>query len=211
MDGKDTSAMGESDMNKKGNQRYQETCQRIEDAVIELLDEKEAEQITVSEVCRGAQVHRTTFYGHYKDIPDLMNHVAGRMFKHVMEGFELSDDDTSGEGFVKLFYYIRENRQMFKSLMNYYSSRRYGFADFPSNILPIKMERHVREIMEECGYDDKESVLYSYVFFTEGLKAMIYRWLERGCAESPEKMWEIVSREYIPAPTRKGRAERKAT
>ncbi|MCI8714064.1 MAG: TetR/AcrR family transcriptional regulator [Ruminococcus sp.] len=198
-------------MNKKGNQRYRETCQRIEGAMLGLLEKKEPEQISVSEICRSAQVHRTTFYRHYKDIPDLMNHVAGQMFRHVMEGFELSDDATSGEGFVKLFYYIRENRQMFKSLMNYYSSRRYEFADFPTNILPVKMERHIKEIMEEHGYDDKESVLYTYVFFTEGLKAVIYRWLERECAESPEKMWEIVSREYIPAPTRKRRSGRKAT
>lgn len=180
-------------MNKKGNQRYQETCQRIEEAVIALLEEKEVEQITVSEICRKAQVHRTTFYGHYDDIPDLMNHVAGQMYSHVMEGFKLTDGATPGEGFIKLFYYIKENRQMFRSLMDYYSSKRYKLA-----ILPSEMEQHVKEIMKKSGYEEREVGLYYYIFFTEGLKAVIYHWLERDCAESPEKMWKIVAKEYEP-------------
>lgn len=189
-------------MNKKGNQRYQETCQRIEGAMIELLEEKGAGQVTVSEICRKAQVHRTTFYGHYDDIPDLMNHVAGQMFSHVMEGFHLADDEASGEGFIKLFYYIKENRQMFRSLMDYYGSRHYEFA-----ILPSRLERHIKEIMEKAGYEKGESALYYYIFFTEGLKAVIYRWLERDCAESPEKMWKIISKEYEPL--RKERIQKK--
>ncbi len=180
-------------MNKKGNQRYQETCQKIEGAVIELLKEKKAEQVTVSEICRRAQVHRTTFYGHYTDIPDLMNHVAGQMYSHVMEGFKLADDATSGEGFIKLFCYIRENQQMFRSLMDYYSSRRYEF-----DILPSKMEQHVKKLMKKSGFEGEVDSLYYYIFFTEGLKAVIYHWLERGCTETPEEMWRIVSKEYEP-------------
>lgn len=180
-------------MNKKGNQRYQETCQRIEDAILMLLEKKEAEQITVSEICREAQVHRTTFYGHYKDIPDLMNHVAGRAYKHMMEGFELSDDRTPGEGFVRLFYYIRENQQLFRCLMEYYSARRFEFA-----MLPPGVEQHMKKVIDKYEGIDRESVFYHHIFFSEGMKAVVYRWLLRECAETPEQMWEIISKEYNP-------------
>lgn len=180
-------------MNKKGNQRYQETCLRIEKAVLNLLEIKGAEQITVSEVCREAQVHRTTFYGHYKDIPDLMNHVAGKVYEHMMEGFELSGKEKPGEGFVRLFYYIRDNQQLFRCLMDYYSARRFDFA-----ILPPSMEQHMKKVRDKYKGADYESTFYHHIFFSEGLKAVLYRWLMRECAETPEQMWEIVSKEYNP-------------
>ena len=55
-------------MNTKGNQRYQDTRKRIEAVVQDLLQTKKLQEITVSEVCRLAGIHRTTFYGHFLDI-----------------------------------------------------------------------------------------------------------------------------------------------
>lgn len=178
-------------MNKKGNQRYQETCQRIENAAMRLLEKKGVEQISVSEICREANVHRTTFYGHYKDIPNLMNHVAARTYKHIMEGFESADNETPGEGFIRLFYYIKENQQTFRTLMDYYNPRRFNI-----DILPPSAEVLMKKVVEKSEYDDMESIFYHYIFFSEGMNAVIYHWLERRCQESPEQMWEIISKEY---------------
>lgn len=178
-------------MNKKGNQRYQETCQRIESAMVALLEKKKADQITVSEVCREAQVHRTTFYGHYKDIPDLMNHMAGKMYKHMMEGFELADDETPREGFLRVFYIIRENQPLYHCLMEYYS---YEYSEF--TVLPPAMEQHIKIRQEKYEGAEREGVFYQHLFFSEGLKAVIYRWLLRECAETPEEMWEIISKNW---------------
>lgn len=48
-------------MNGENNQRYQETEKRIFQAYWKLASSKEIPKITVSDVCREAEIHRTTF------------------------------------------------------------------------------------------------------------------------------------------------------
>ena len=55
-------------MNTKGNQRYNETKNKIKGTFLGLLKEKEVNQITVTEICKIANIHRTTFYGHYEEV-----------------------------------------------------------------------------------------------------------------------------------------------
>lgn len=178
-------------MNKKENPRYQDVRRRIEGAMLELLEQKTTDQITVSELCREAKIHRTTFYGHYKDIPNLLDRMAGEMYHEVMRNFFLEEDGAEGEGFLQLFYYIKEHRQLFKSLMDYYASGKYDF-----NFVPPSLKAHVEKLTEKMQYEDKEEVYYYHIFFSEGVKAMIYRWLKRDCKESPELMQKVVMREY---------------
>ncbi len=75
-------------MNTKGNQRYQDTRKRIEAVVQDLLQTKKLQEITVSEVCRLAGIHRTTFYGHFLDIYDCMEKLIREMYTEMMEHFE---------------------------------------------------------------------------------------------------------------------------
>ena len=63
-------------MNTKGNQRAVETENRIKYVFLNLLKEKDISRISVSEICKRAEIHRTTFYVHYKDVADLMEHLA---------------------------------------------------------------------------------------------------------------------------------------
>ena len=66
----------ERNMNTKGNQRAVETENRIKYVFLNLLKEKDISRISVSEICKRAEIHRTTFYVHYKDVADLMEHLA---------------------------------------------------------------------------------------------------------------------------------------
>ena len=75
-------------MNKKGNQRYEEMEKRIKNAFLGLLREQEKKgkrgDITVSAVCEKAGIHRTTFYGHYLDIPDLTASLTGAAYEELI-------------------------------------------------------------------------------------------------------------------------------
>ncbi|MCD8023168.1 MAG: TetR/AcrR family transcriptional regulator [Lachnospiraceae bacterium] len=82
-------------MNKKGNQRYAETKEKIETIFSELLKKKDISEITVSEICRLAGIHRTTFYGHYEDIYDLMAKMIADFYVKMMDNF-LPVDEIDG-------------------------------------------------------------------------------------------------------------------
>lgn len=57
-------------------------------ALIELLGEKPLEKITVYEICRKAQINRTTFYKYYGSPSDLLEDVEKDFFREVEERFQ---------------------------------------------------------------------------------------------------------------------------
>jgi len=58
----------------------------IKEALADILQEKPLDKITVSEVVARAGINRGTFYAHYTDIPDLINHLLHETFFRLMEG-----------------------------------------------------------------------------------------------------------------------------
>lgn len=53
------------------DRRSKYSIQAIRTALFRLLKEKELPSITVTEICRLADINRGTFYKYYKDVPDL--------------------------------------------------------------------------------------------------------------------------------------------
>ncbi len=54
-------------------------------ALAELLQEKQLDKITVTDVVRRAEISRGTFYAHYTDIPDVIHHAIDEAFSHIRE------------------------------------------------------------------------------------------------------------------------------
>ena len=54
-------------------------------ALVDLLQEKPLDKITVTDVTNRAQINRGTFYAHYADIPDVINYMIQRIFSQIRE------------------------------------------------------------------------------------------------------------------------------
>lgn len=59
----------------------------INAALADLLNEKPLDKITVTDVVRRAEINRGTFYAHYADIPDVINHLIHQTFSNIREVF----------------------------------------------------------------------------------------------------------------------------
>ena len=57
----------------------------INEALADLLTEKPLDKITVTDVVSRADINRGTFYAHYKDIPDLVDHLIQQTFSAIRE------------------------------------------------------------------------------------------------------------------------------
>lgn len=57
----------------------------INAALADLLQEKPLDKITVTDVVRRAEINRGTFYAHYADIPDVINHLIQQTFSSIRE------------------------------------------------------------------------------------------------------------------------------
>ena len=52
----------------RAKSKYFNTAARMDEALIELLEKKDFEYITVKEICEKAGVNRSTFYLHYETV-----------------------------------------------------------------------------------------------------------------------------------------------
>jgi len=55
-------------MNTVNNKRRKESQEKIEKAFIQLIQNKEIEQISVTDICQKCNLNRSTFYANYLDI-----------------------------------------------------------------------------------------------------------------------------------------------
>ena len=94
-------------MNTKNNKRHQETMDNINKAFITLLQDKQLSEITVSGICKVADINRSTFYEKYDDVSALADSYAKEIEIQIAE-----QPHTEGE-FAWLFEYAKANSDMF--------------------------------------------------------------------------------------------------
>ena len=69
--------------NTKTDRRVKYTKLALRQSLMELLEKKNINKITVKEICKRADINRGTFYSHYKDAYDLMNQIEDELRTEV--------------------------------------------------------------------------------------------------------------------------------
>lgn len=169
-------------MNTKNNKRRRESVEKIEKAFVELLQSKELDDITVSEICKLTGLNRSTFYANFLDTYDLadkLRTVLENEFSALFADYDYFNERT---GALKMFTHIKENQLFYKTYFKlcYDSSHLISVYD---------TKRAEKEL-------DNKNIKYHIEFFRNGLNAIIKLWLSEGCKESPEQMAEILKQEY---------------
>ena len=82
-------------MNVKNNRRRRESIERIEKAFIELLQTRELNEISVSDLCKICELNRSTFYANYVDLYDLADKVRVHLESEVNHLYELKNSTVT--------------------------------------------------------------------------------------------------------------------
>ena len=69
-----------SEKTRKQDRRTRYTRQTIKDTFLELLKQKSFTKITVTEICKNAEINRGTFYLHYYDIHDVLSDIFNMIY-----------------------------------------------------------------------------------------------------------------------------------
>ena len=75
-------------MNKPNNQKKKKSQEAIKKIFLQLIQEKEIQEISVSNICKLAHINRSTFYANYLDIYDLADKIREEMFYNLLELFK---------------------------------------------------------------------------------------------------------------------------
>lgn len=170
-------------MNTKNNKRKRASREKIERVFVELLQTKELDQLSVSDICKRAELNRTTFYANYVDIYDLADTVRASLENNLSELYssEISQGYNSND-FLPLFRHIRENPLFYRT---------YFKLGYDSNYTILRYDAALAEEHFEGRFID-----YHMEFFKSGITAIIKKWLKNNCQETPEEMMEIIRSEY---------------
>lgn len=170
-------------MNTSNNKRKRESVERIEKVFIELLQSRELGEIRVSDICKRAELNRTTFYANYADIYSLADSIRDKLEKSVAELYrEELDTGVNSNDYLKLFRHIQENQIFYRTYFKLGYDNNYKILAYDT---ALAREHFQNRFIE-----------YHMEFFRSGLTKIIKMWLENGCRESPEDMFEIIKSEY---------------
>jgi len=170
-------------MNTKNNKRKRESMQKIEQVLIEFLQTKELNQIGVSDICKKADLNRSTFYANYVDIYELADTIREKLEAEVSELYK--DEITEGfnsNNYLVLFQHIKENQIFYRTYFKLGYDEKYKIWQYDYNLA----KKHFGDRFIE----------YHMEFFKSGLNRIIKIWLQNGCKETPEEMFEIIKSEY---------------
>ena len=170
-------------MNTPNNKRRKETRDKISKVFINLLQTKEINEISVTDICKLAKINRSTFYVNYLDIYDLAEQIGEELYQEVLSLYqEERETNHNSNNFLKLFKHIKENQIFYKTFFK---------LNMDKNFIIKEYDYHLSKKL----YDDK-FLDYHMEFFKAGLNAIIKKWLLNGCKESPEEIENILESEY---------------
>lgn len=175
------------------NRRVKMTKRLMKDALLELLEKEPLSKISVTELCKLADVNRATFYAYYPDTQALLREIED----DAMENFPFPENAKSYytteelmQGQAEFFRAIRENARVFRILMI-----RTDGDDFTQRMIAFLMEKYYRH----TEGDKSLLIRYEYVFATYGCMGLLKDWVRSDFPISAHKFAEIVVQMCIKA------------
>ena len=185
----------------KSESKYFNTATKMDLALISLLKKKPYEFITVSEICKTAEVNRSTFYLHYETIGDLLNETT----RYLLDGFlsyfstdtqsvayNLQDCELHELVFIcdtyltPYFNYIKVHKEIFQVALT--QNKLFGFE----NVYKQMFENIFNPILERFHYPS-DMRQYVMLYYLNGINAIIVEWLKNGCDKSTNEISKIIA------------------
>jgi AcrR family transcriptional regulator len=171
----------------KNNRRAQMTRLLLRTALIELMQEKPFNEITIKEICEQADLNRTTFYLHYTDQFALLADVENEVYQKTLETLKNVKPAADAPGMIETFLnYIKSNASLFRIL--FVDADSEGFRSrFVQNML-----NHLRfNIPLSCAAEEEP---YLLCFLMQGSVHMIMEWIKRGFDMEPGQLAALIFR-----------------
>ena len=168
-----------------GIKRIKNANDAIQNALIELLEQKPLSEITVKEICGKADVNRQSFYYYYADITDLAWTLTEQGLKRAVAG--CNTYHNWGEGFAHILHFMCRNKEI---LMNVYQSKfKENFIDDLILFGRELIERAVRQCSEDMGIaikkEDAAFMVNCYLYIFVGL---LMKFMDHGMEEDPDQL-----------------------
>lgn len=163
------------------DRRTKYTKSVIRQALFELLQEKPLAKITVTDICKLADINRSTFYSYYEDVYALLTSIQNELFENVV--FTLNTDDW----YTDLLKLVDENKDLFQVLIG-----PHGDPSFIRQLFYLGYDSSMR-IWQKLYPNVSNTILdYSYAYLANGIVGILENWVCSGYKQSIEEVGELL-------------------
>jgi AcrR family transcriptional regulator len=166
--------MKEMKLNRKS--RY--TRKVLQDSLLELLAQKPITSISITEICKNADINRTTFYAHYKDQYDLLRQIEETSIIYVERLLKKYDGKQKNKQDVlqileEILQSIADNSNSFQVLLSENGDPYFQKKLFRRFTYGKQMMEYAEKISGE-----KTTAEYYSIFVINGSIGLIQHWLK---------------------------------
>lgn len=185
----------------KSESKYFNTAVKMDNALISLLKKKPFEYITVSEICKTAEVNRSTFYLHYETIGDLLSETIRYLLDDFLTYFPWDTQAGSlnpnaceldelvfinAKYLTPYFSYLEDHKEIFVTAL--VNNEIFRLED----IYKRMFENIFSPVLDRFHYPSNIKK-YVLMYYINGINAIVCEWLKNGCDKTKEELFEIIN------------------
>ena len=170
--------------------RYYDTRRHVVETLAEMMKELPIEKVKVTDLCRRAEIGRTTFYDCFDDVLGVVRWYWDGLMQDTLYQIGLTMDYR--EGHRRAFEEMLRAKLLLvpaTKSVEYGSLVQYGGRE---------MTKHISEVYRrKSGLEPTAEQLLRLEYNSVGNKHMTRHWIARGMVETPEVMADLFT-EFVP-------------
>lgn len=170
-------------VSKPDGRRVRMTKMLLKQSLIDLMHEKSIHDISIKDICAGADVNRSTFYRHYNTQFELYDDILEDITKDIAEIYAscVSGDYTAHSFLTEILKYIESRRETFLVILGGNSNVSMGetFNRFTNRFIDTE---HASELS-----------VYIIQFIAAGMTSFLWTWLSKETRRSADDVALIIS------------------
>ena len=173
-------------MEQRQNRRVLMTKRLMKEALLELLEQRELVDISVTAICEAADVHRSTFYKYYKNQAELLRDLEQEYLDQIPMPSRDSrqwDEEQLLTETTAFFDYVKRNERAFSILLGESTS-----SDFAARLIGLLRSKYAEP--DEGG--DGMTSYYAQLYVANGTVGMLREWVNAGFPVSSREIAEMM-------------------
>lgn len=176
---------------KESDLRYQRTRKMTIDAMCDLLKTTNFNDISVTSICKKAQISRSGFYLHYLDKYDLVESYLREYMTIANEMIQNNHIINKKDFMLTMLTHLQNEGQLLALLLS-----NNGSTDVQNNIKEMVRDNAKKNILPYLNITIESPIEEQYIlaYLSNALFGVIQEWVNHGQQESPETVVEIINK-----------------
>ena len=170
----------------KVDHRIRYTRDILKTSLLELMERDPIGSLTITAVCRRAEINRGTFYKHYADPFALLAEIQNDLFERIRK----SVDEKNAKGAVSalegILNIISENAEVFRIILG-----KIGDKDFLRKLMNVAFEGTMASFRTKYRIDE-ERIRLVYAYASSGVAGAIQHWISGTLRFSAREIAELI-------------------